>query len=198
MEPRDLGTLDLTTYLYVTLGKPLHFDHPLCYNDKVRPFSFLYFFSSSLRGRARQLLKEFQNLVTWHNENLVRTHTNIHMWFLHQVAQLQGGPLRFMCPSTSHLEVLPLHRTLLYIVSNLSSLAQISTEGKIKLVHGRVGRNHCEVVWKCILALSVSPSISIFIKNQKTLERWYWHISNFSCLAWNSNPVSNETYSKAW
>lgn len=38
MESRDLETLDLAAVLYVTLGKPLHFDHPVCYDDKVRPY----------------------------------------------------------------------------------------------------------------------------------------------------------------
>lgn len=38
MKSRDLEILGLASVIYVTLGKSLHFDHPVYYNDKVRPY----------------------------------------------------------------------------------------------------------------------------------------------------------------
>lgn len=39
MKSRALGILKLTTVIYVTLvTKSLHFDHPVHYNDKIRPY----------------------------------------------------------------------------------------------------------------------------------------------------------------
>lgn len=60
MKSRDLEILGLASVIYVTLGKSLHFDHPVYYNDKVRPykqFSKNNSFSPPVWGRAGQLLK---------------------------------------------------------------------------------------------------------------------------------------------
>lgn len=81
MESRDLGTLDLASVLYVTLGKPLHCDHPVCYIDKVRPYRqfsvpFLLIFVGKSQATTK---KKFQNVVTRHNESLVLIYTNIRM-----------------------------------------------------------------------------------------------------------------------
>lgn len=61
MKSRDLEILKLTAVIHVTLViKSLHFDHPISYNDKIRPykqFSIPFFYSSEWR-RAGQLLKQ--------------------------------------------------------------------------------------------------------------------------------------------
>lgn len=68
--------------IYVTLGKCLSFDYPLCYSDKVRQYQQAsVLFSPSVWGRAGQLLKQttpkFGDLILWKFSSHSHKYSNV-------------------------------------------------------------------------------------------------------------------------
>lgn len=158
--------------MHVTLiTRPVHFDHPIRYNDEVTPckqFSILFLLLWVEKSKTTAKINNSE--IWWHDTMKGYSYHNKYL----PVGSVSGSSSLSSSLGAQVLwpfRTLLLHKGLMYIASNLPWLTQILTEGKVKIECESVDRNNYETFWKCIPASEMSPSISVFIKNNNNQKK---------------------------